>query len=99
MTFTFLFEISSSNYTNDNNLYSIGKEFNTIREKLRKGFEIVIIWFFENYTVLNPRKCRYMSVGENKECDIFQNISLNISEQEVILGLTIDFKLSFLIDK
>ena len=39
--------------------------FDTIREKVRKGFKVVIIWFFENYTILNPTKCRYMSVGEN----------------------------------
>ena len=39
--------------------------FDTIREKVRKGFKVVIIWFFENYTILNPTKCRYMSGGEN----------------------------------
>ena len=93
----FLSEISLSNYADDNNLCSIGKELDIITEKLRKGFEVVIIWFFENCMILNSTKCRYMSLGENKERDTFEfeNISLNISKQEVILGLTIDFKLSF----
>ena len=43
-------------------------------------------------------KCHYMCLGKwNKEKDTFnlENISLKSSKEEVILGLTIDNKLSF----
>ena len=53
----FLSKTFLSNYADDNNLYSIGKELSIIKEKLRKDFKIVTDWFFENYMKLNPTKC------------------------------------------
>ena len=46
---------------------------------------------------LNPTKCHYIGLGKNKEKDTFnfENISFKNSKEEVILGLTIDSKLSF----
>ena len=91
----FLSETFLSNYADGNNLYSIGKELNIIKEKLR--IKVVTDWFFENYMSLNPTKYPYIFLGKNKEYDKFNfgNISLNNSKKEVILGLTIDNKLSF----
>ena len=37
----FLSETFLSNYADDINLYSIGKELNIIKEKLQKDFEVV----------------------------------------------------------
>ena len=93
----FLSETFLSNYADGNNLYSIGKELNIIKEKLRKDFKVVTDWFFENHMSLNPTKYPYMCIGKNKEYDKFNfgNISLNNSKEEVILCLTIDNKLSF----
>ena len=92
----FLSETFLSNYADYNNLYSIGKELNIIKEKLRKDFKVVIDWLFEIYMSLNPTKYHYVYLGKSKENDTFNfgNISLKISK-EVILGLTIDNKLSF----
>ena len=83
----FLSETSLSNYTDDNNLYSIGKELDIVKENLRKDFNVVTDWFFENYMSLNPRKCRYICLGKNKENDTFnlENISLKNTKEEVIL--------------
>ena len=67
----FLSETFLSNYADDNNLYSIRKELNIIKEKLRKDFNVVTDWFFENYMSLNPTKCHSMCVGKNKENDTF----------------------------
>ena len=91
----FLSKIFLSNYADGNNLYSIGKELNIIKEKLR--IKVVTDWFFENYMSLNPTKYPYIFLGKNKEYDKFNfgNISLNNSKEEVILGLTIDNKLCF----
>ena len=70
---------------------------NIIKEKLQKDFKVVTGWLYENYMSLNPTKCHYMCLGKNKENDTFnfENISLKNSKQELILGLTIDNKLSF----
>ena len=91
----FLSKTFLSNYADGNNLYSIGKELNIIKEKLR--IKVVTDWFFENYMSLNPTKYPYIFLGKNKEYDKFNfgNISLNNSKEEVILGLTTDNKLCF----
>ena len=68
----FLSETFLSNYPDDNNLYSIGKELNIIKEKLRKDFKVVTDWW----------------LGKNKVNDAFNfgNISPKNSK-EVILSL------------
>ena len=43
----FLSETFLSNYADDNNLYSIGKKLNIIKEKLRKDFKVVNDWLLE----------------------------------------------------
>ena len=88
----FLLGLFLSNCADDNNLCSIGKELNIIKEKLRKDFEVVTDCFFENCMSLNPTKFHYMYLGRNKENDKFNfdNISLKDSKEEVILSLTID---------
>ena len=47
--------------------------------------------------ILNPNKCHYMCIGKNTESDIFkfENVCLENSKEEVILGITIDNKLTF----
>ena len=56
----FLSKTFLSNYADDNNLYSIGKELNIIKEKLRKYFKVLTDCFFENNMSLNPTKYHYM---------------------------------------
>ena len=93
----FLSKTFLSSYADCNDLYRIGKELNIIKEKLRKDFKVVTDWFSENYLSLNRTKCHYMCIGKSKENDAFTfgNIFLKNSKEEVILGLTIDNKLSF----
>ena len=47
--------------------------------------------------ILNPNKCHYMCIGKNTESDIFkfENVCLENSKEEVILGIAIDNKLTF----
>ena len=66
----FLTDTFLSNYADDNNLYSIGKDRNIIKNLLRKDFRVLTEWFFENYILEN-------------------------SKREVVLGVTIDNKLTF----
>ena len=47
--------------------------------------------------ILNRNKCHYMCIRKNTESDIFkfENVCLENSKKEVILGITIDNKLTF----
>ena len=47
--------------------------------------------------IINPNKCHYMCIGKNTESDvfIFENVCLENSKEKVILGITIDNKLTF----
>lgn len=77
-------------------MYSIRKEFDTIKKKHGKDFKVVSGWFFENYMILNPAKCHHMRLGKNEEHVTFEfeSISPNNSKEEVVSGLTIDNKIS-----
>ena len=55
----FLSETLLSKYADGGNLYSIAKESDRIKEKLRKDCKIITDWFFENCMSLNPRKCHW----------------------------------------
>ena len=56
----FLTETMLSNYADDNNLFSIGRDLNKVKDKLAKDFGIVTNWFYENFMVLNSKKCHFM---------------------------------------
>ena len=92
LTDTFL-----SNYADNNNLYNIGKDRDTIKNLLRKDFRALTEWFIDNCMVLNQKKCHYMCIGRNTENDKFEfdNLLLENSKEEVVLGVTIDNKLTF----
>ena len=45
-----------SKYADDNNLYSIGKDRDIIKNLLREDFGVPTECFFENYIVLNKKK-------------------------------------------
>ena len=49
----YLTETMLSNYDDDNNLFSIGKDINEVKDTLAKDFRIVTNWFYENFMVLN----------------------------------------------
>ena len=54
-------------------------------------------WFYENYMVLNSRKCHFMCLGQNTviEAFVYDNIEMKNSKEEKILGVIIDNKLRF----
>ena len=82
-----------SNYADDTNLYSIGENHNTNRNTLNKSFLFLQKWFYDNYMVLKPGKCCYMSLGSNPDKrDLILEDSTKIpsAEEYVILGVTID---------
>ena len=84
-----------SNYADDNNLYSIGKDRKIIKNLRRKDFRVLTEWSFENYMILNQIKYHHMCIGRNTENEKFDNVLLENSKKEVVLGVTIDNKLTF----
>ena len=78
-------------------MYNTGKDLELVKSVLVNDFRAVKEWFYENFMILNPNKCHYMCIGKNIESDIFkfENVCLESSKEEVILGLTIDNKLTF----
>lgn len=64
----FLTEIMLSNYANDYNLLSIGKDIDKIKAIPAKDFGTVTYWFHENLIVLNSIKCHLMCIGKNVMC-------------------------------
>ena len=80
-------------------MYSTGKDLELVKSVLVNDFRAVKAWFYENFMILNPimNRCHYMCTGKNTESDIFEfkNVCLENSKEEVILGITIDNKLTF----
>ena len=62
------------NYSDDNTLYSIGKNLNMVKEILKINFLIMQKWFYQNHMVLNPGKCHYLVLGNRSNSD---TINLN----------------------
>ena len=95
--FLFLKKSSISNYADDNTLFAIDTTIAKVKEKLLHDFEILTKWFHENFMALNAGKCHYMCMGNDVENDdfIFNGMKLENSNKEVILGITIDKKLTF----
>ena len=60
-----------SNYADDNSLYNTGKDLELVKSVLVNDFRAVKEWFYENFMILNPNKCHYMSIGKNTKSDIF----------------------------
>ena len=56
---------------------------------LLSQFKTVNNWFYENFMILNPGKCHFMSIGKvTHDEDFFSN-------KEEILGVTTDTKFTF----
>ena len=78
-------------------LYSTGKDLNLLRRNLEMDFTILHQWFHQNHMLLNPGKCHYMIIGSR---DLSHEIMLNnnkftSSNEEKLLGIFLDSKLSF----
>ena len=87
-----------SNYADDNNLFSLGKNKDEIKNILSSDVIVVNDWFYENFTVLNPEKSHFMCVGkdiDDTETLSFNDLSLKNSKEVEILGITLDRKMGF----
>ena len=95
--FSFLTTFEMCNYADDNTLHTYNRDFHQIQEYLKKVFEILENWFYDNYMVLNPRKCEFMGFGKANENEAFtyHEIRHRITATKKLLGITIDKHLNF----
>ena len=86
------------NYADDNNLSITGTKIENLKKLLLADFKTVIEWFSDNYMIINPDKCKYMCMGKNSydnDTLSLNEFNLKNSDHEIILGITIDRKLTF----
>ena len=64
---------------------------------LLSDFRTVNSWFYENFMILNPGKCYFMSIGKDTHDEgvFYYNFTLKNSTEEEILGVNIERKLTF----
>ena len=60
----FIQHCTLSNCDDDNNLFSMGKNKDEIKNILSSDFRVVNDWFYENFMVLNPEKSHFMCLGK-----------------------------------
>ena len=82
-----------SNYADDNNLFSMGKNKDEIKNILSSDFRVVNDWFYENFMVLNPEKSYFICLGKDidgTETLRFNDLALKNSKEVEILGINLD---------
>ena len=99
--FSFIENSDLSSYVNGNMLYSCGNNSEQVKQLLRGDFQIVTVWFYENYMILNLVKCHFMCLGQKTEKETFfsNNTEMKINSKGKILGIVFDNKHEFKINK
>ena len=78
-------------------MYTYDRDLSNLKVQINLDFENLDLWFYDNYMVLNPKKCEFMYLGKSKENQIinYKQYNLKAKETKVLLGVVIDNKLSF----
>ena len=95
--FLFIETDTLCNYADDNTMYYSYKNSNIVISRLRHDFAIIPEWFYENYMVLNPDKCHFLSLGFNIPFPdfYFEKIIIKNVTEEKIIGIVINNNLNF----
>ena len=87
-----------SNSADDNTLYSCGKSLTDIKENLVSDRKSILNWFRLNSLKANPGKFQFMILGDrsHQKHELKINlIKVEDSDDVLLLGITIDKKLTF----
>ena len=82
-----------SNYADDNNLFSMGKNKDQVKTFLSSDFKIINNWFYENFMVLNPEKSHFICIGQkidDAETLNFNNLAIKNSKEVELLEITLE---------
>ena len=87
-----------SNYADVNNLFSMVKSKDEIKNILSLDFRLVNDWFYEHFMDLNPEKSNFIWLGKDID-DIetlnFNDLASRNSKEVGILGITLDRSMGF----
>ena len=95
--FYFIQDAYICNFADDHSLYSIEDNLKEVKTILKKKFELLQGWFYENHMVLNPRKSHYLVINEdiiNESIELSEKI-LHVETEQKLLGIIIDKDLKF----
>ena len=94
--FHFVNKCTLCNYADDNSMYTYDRDLSNLKVQINLDFENLDLWFYDNYMVLNPKKCEFMYLGKSKESQRinYKEYNLKVKETKVLLGVVIDNKLS-----
>ena len=84
-------------YVDDITLYSCDHEVKYVITRLEQNANQLTTWFLENFMKLNEEKCHLIIFGANKE-KVYMHVGeaqIEESDDEKLLGITLDKKLSF----
>ena len=88
-------DIDIASYADDNTPYTTGKSVPEVIEKLEDTSDKLFKWFSDNGMKANPDKCHLLLSSNDKfTATISQNLIHN-TEQQKLLGIIFDSKLSF----
>ena len=73
----------------------MGNDANAVINKLKQDFSKIFKSFSEDFIILNPDNCYFLTLGfQDAQCNFsYDNITINDVSDEKILGITIDNKL------
>ena len=86
------------NFADDNTLYSCGERLKEIKENLVSDTKRILNWFRLNSLKANPGKFQFMILGDkshHKHILKINSIKVEASDDILLLGITIDKKLTF----
>ena len=86
------------NFADDNTLYSCGERLTEIKENLVSDTKSILNWFRLNSLKANPGKFQFMIPGDkshHKHILKINSIKVEASDDILLLGITIDKKLTF----
>ena len=95
--FCFIQDAYICNFADDNSLYSIEDNLKEVKTILKKNFELLQGWFYENHMVLNPGKCHYLIINKdiiNESIELGEKI-LHAEAEQKLLGIIKDKDLNF----
>ena len=96
--FTIIEQSDICNFADDNTLYLCGKRLAEIKENLVSDTKSILNWFRLNSLKANPGKLQFMILGDKShrkhELKI-NSIKVEASDDVLLLGITIDKKLTF----
>ena len=84
-----------SNYADGNNVFSMGKNRDKIKNIVFSDLRLVNDRFYGNFMVLNPEKIHFISIGKNIETLSFNDLALKNSKEVEILEITLERSMGF----